>query len=138
MVVEELARQGHQPGRGRLPQARTVYLVLGLCVFAWAPYQEVLQLLWPGCSAGQQPVPNKSSLCRARYRLGWQVLASLFRTIAHPLAQVDTPGAFWRGRRVMAIDGLVLEVPDSPANEQAFGGQRDKCARRRKSAGHSG
>lgn len=130
LVEEELARLGLQPGRGRLPLPRAIYLVVGLCVFAWVPYQEVLQLLWPGCSTGQQPVPNKSSLCRARYRLGWSVLASLFRAIARPLAAAGTPGAFWRGLRLMAIDGSTLEVPDSPANEQAFGGQRDQGGRR--------
>jgi hypothetical protein len=50
--------------------------------------------------------------------------------MAHPLATDQTPGAFWRGLRVMAIDGLTLEVPDNPGNEQAFGGQRDKRGRR--------
>lgn len=131
LLENELAEQGLRPRTaGRLPLARTLYLVLGLCVFTRAPYSEVLQLLWPGCSAGQEPVPNKSSLCRARQRLAWRVVASLFRSIAHPLATVDTPGAFWRGLLLMAIDGLTLEVPYGPANEKAFGGQRDKRGRR--------
>jgi hypothetical protein len=25
-------------------------------------------------------------------------------------------GAFWRGMRVAAVDGFVLDVPDAPAN----------------------
>jgi Transposase DDE domain len=33
----------------------------------------------------------------------------------------DTPGAFYRGMRSMALDGFVLDVPDTPANARAFG-----------------
>lgn len=130
LVEAELAGQSLSQGRGRLPLARTVYLVLGLCVFARTSYQEVLARLWLGCSGGGEPVPNKSSLCRARLRLNWQVLAGLFRTMARPLATSVTPGAFWGGFRLMAIDGLTLDVPTSPANEQAFEGQRDKRGKR--------
>lgn len=126
----ELAEQGLQQGRGRLSAARTIYLVLGLCVFARASYQEVLARLWPGCAGVGEAVPNKSSLCRARLRLSCPVLASLFRTMAQPLATALTPGAFWNGLRVMAIDGLTLDVPASSANEHAFGGQRDRSGRR--------
>lgn len=118
-----------QPGRGRLPLTHTLYLVLGLCLFPEAAYQEVLQLLWPRISA-DQPVPNKSSLSRARYRLGWSVVAELFEAIARPLAKIDTPGSFWSGLRLMAVDGLTLEVANNPANEQAFGGQCDKQGNR--------
>src|SRR3954470_11025334 len=31
-----------------------------------------------------------------------------------------TPGAFYRGMRTMALDGFVVDVPDTPANERAF------------------
>jgi hypothetical protein len=133
-IEEELARQGLEPGRGRLTSARTVYLMLGLCVFSRASYQEVLARLWPAMAGADDPVPNKSSLCRARFRLGAQVMAGLFRSMSHPLA---TPAATTSEAdvdlsrlRLMAIDGLTKEVPDSPANEQAFGGQRDKRGRR--------
>ena len=37
------------------------------------------------------------------------------------LARPETPGAFYRGLRLMGIDGVVLDVPDSPANAAAFG-----------------
>src|SRR5262249_61893454 len=32
-----------------------------------------------------------------------------------------TPGASYRGMRTMALDGFVVDVPDTPANERAFG-----------------
>jgi hypothetical protein len=32
-----------------------------------------------------------------------------------------TPGAFYRGMRAMALDGFVVDVPDTPSNQRAFG-----------------
>lgn len=124
LVGEVLARLGMVPTGGRLALDQVVYLVLGLCVLPDSSYQELLRQLWPRCAPNPLlPVPNKSSLARARARLGWRALADLFVAIASPLATDHTKGAFWRGLRLMAIDGFTLEVPDSPVNEQAWGGQ---------------
>jgi len=65
--------------------------------------------------------PHRSSLCVARQRLGIAPLRRLFQKVVHPLAKPDTPGAFYRGLRLMGIDGTVENVPDSPANAEAFG-----------------
>lgn len=65
--------------------------------------------------------PHRSSLCVARQRLGIPPLRRLFQEVVHPLAKPDTPGAFYRGLRLMGIDGTVENVPDSPANAKAFG-----------------
>jgi hypothetical protein len=37
------------------------------------------------------------------------------------LASPQTPGAFYHGHRLVAIDGTVLNVPDSPENARVFG-----------------
>ena len=37
----------------------------------------------------------------------------LFDSIVRPLATSETPGAFLGGIRVMAVNGTVLDVPDS-------------------------
>ena len=65
--------------------------------------------------------PARSSLCEARQRLGIPPLRRLFYRLARPLAGPDTPGCFYRGLRLMAIDGVSYTVPDSPANARAFG-----------------
>lgn len=65
--------------------------------------------------------PHRSSLCVARQRLGVAPLRELFKNVVRPLAQPDTPGAFYRGFRLVAIDGVVYNVPDTAANEKAFG-----------------
>ena len=37
------------------------------------------------------------------------------------LATPKTPGAFYQGMRLMAIDGFVLDLPDTPDNARIFG-----------------
>jgi hypothetical protein len=48
-------------------------------------------------------------------------LRHLFAQIVRPLAQPTTPGAFYGGYRLVGIDSTVFDVPDSPANDAAFG-----------------
>ena len=48
-------------------------------------------------------------------------MSQLFEQVARPLATPETPGAFLGGLRVMAVDGTVLDVPDSKANAKVFG-----------------
>lgn len=65
--------------------------------------------------------PHRSSLCVARQRLGVAPVRHLFQMTVRPLAQSDTPGAFYRGFRLVAIDGVIYNTPDSEANDKAFG-----------------
>jgi hypothetical protein len=67
-----------------------------------------------------EPTPARSSLCEARQRLGVEPLRELFDRLVRPLATPETPGAFFRGRRLMAFDGTILDAPDSDANAAAF------------------
>jgi hypothetical protein len=45
----------------------------------------------------------------------------LAHKVVRLLGTPDTPGAFSKGLRLMALDGFVLDLPDTPANERAFG-----------------
>jgi hypothetical protein len=65
--------------------------------------------------------PTRSALSKARQRLGIAPARLLFGRVVRLLATADTPGAFFRGLRLMAIDGTVFDVPDSEANALAFG-----------------
>jgi hypothetical protein len=65
--------------------------------------------------------PHRSSLCVARKRLGVAPVRHLFAQTVRPLAQPNTPGAFYGGYRLMGIDSTVFDVPDTPANDAAFG-----------------
>lgn len=52
--------------------------------------------------------------------------------VARPVARVDTPGSWLAGRRLVAIDGTCVDVPDTPANSDHFG--RPPSSRGEKSA----
>jgi hypothetical protein len=67
-----------------------------------------------------EETPHRSSLCVARRRLGIAPVRHLFEQIVHPLAGPETPGAFYRGLRLVGIDGTVYDVPDSDANAAVF------------------
>src|SRR3954463_11326558 len=64
--------------------------------------------------------PHRSSLCVARQRLGVAPVRYLFTQVVRPLAEPETPGAFYRGLRLMGVDGTIFDVPDSAANAAAF------------------
>jgi hypothetical protein len=64
--------------------------------------------------------PHRSSLCVARQRLGIAPVRHLFHQVVRPLARPETPGAFYRGFRLVGLDGTVYDVPDSDANAAVF------------------
>lgn len=127
LVDSVVADTGREQQRSRLLPARlVVYYVLGLALFSQAGYEEVMRNLVEGLAweAGWRQtwrVPSQPAISQARARLGVKPLAELFARGCVPLADEDTRGAFWRGRRVMSIDGTVLDVPDTPANAAEFG-----------------
>jgi hypothetical protein len=66
-------------------------------------------------------VPSTGALSQARQRLGPQPLQALFDRVAVPLARPGTPGAWLRSWRLMAIDGVMIDLPDTEANLGAYG-----------------
>ena len=48
-------------------------------------------------------------------------MALLFERVAQPLAVRDTPGCWLAGRRLVAIDGTCLDLPNTVANDEFFG-----------------
>src|SRR5260370_20936397 len=71
-------------------------------------------------------IPSGEALSKARTRLGPAPLRLLFEKSAGVLARPGTPGAFWRGRRLVSLDGTTLDVQDTEANWQQFGGPSTK------------
>jgi hypothetical protein len=127
VVDRVVAETGRTQQRHRLLPARVVvYLVLALALFSGQAYEEVARLLTEGLAwarrwRGAWQVPTTKAITRARQRLGAEPLRRLFAEVARPLATQGTQGAWYRGWRVLAVDGTTLDVPDSPANAQAFG-----------------
>jgi Insertion element 4 transposase N-terminal/Transposase DDE domain len=128
-VIEECERKEQRVRM--LPAWLVVYGLLMMCLYPDASYQEVLHRVALGSASPRRwPIPHKSAFVRARAKLGWEVMERLFRALAAPLAKVGTPGCFWRGLRVMAIDGTTMEVANTPDNEKAFGGPSTTGRRR--------
>ena len=97
----------------------TCWLVLAMGLLTDMPIRQVFKAarrLLPG-----DWDPDRSSLCKARRRLGPAPVRLLFERLARPLARPHTPGAFYQGWRLVCLDGVVYNVPDSRANAAAFG-----------------
>ena len=99
-----------------------LYYVLALALFQQDSYDDVAENLVGALEGMDEAIPNRSSFTRARQRLGAEPLEAVFRRLSGPVAPDGLDGAFWRGMRVAAVDGFVLDVPDTPANRAAFGG----------------
>ena len=127
LVEQVLLETARREKRTRLLPARlVVYYVIALGLFFGDAYEEVMRKMVGGLrfvQAWERPwkIPTPSALCQARKRLGEAPLRELFERAAVPLATSSTIGA-WLGRwRLMAIDGVTLDVPDTPENVAAFG-----------------
>jgi hypothetical protein len=121
-----LAETGRQTRRERkLNLVITVWVVIGLYLFAHCSVRRVLlklaqgvRLLW---GEGDYPLPGDSALAYRRDQLGVRPLAVLCQRTCRPLATPATPGAFYAGLRLVALDGTVDAVADTPGNVTVFG-----------------
>lgn len=109
-----------------LPARFMVYYVLALALLSPKGYVEVMCLLTQGLSWLRDEVPSRKTatvpaIAKARSRLGEAPLALLFGRVAGPLATPETGGAFWRGFRLVSVDEIVFELPDTAENTAAFG-----------------
>jgi hypothetical protein len=126
LLDEVLNATGRQEKRRRLLPARVmVYYVLALTLFFGDAYEEVMRKLVNGLRFARSwnmnwEVPTVSALSQARTRLGHEPMRELFLRAAVPIAEPHTRGAWYRGRRLMAIDGVVLDAPDTPENAERF------------------
>lgn len=126
-VHEVLRRTGRASERQReLPAHVMVYYAIALALYADVSTREVLRCLlegvrWLGDPATVREPAGKSAISQARTRLGAEPLEALYRAVVEPVAAEATPGAWYRGWRVMSMDGTTLDVGDTQANDRAFG-----------------
>lgn len=110
----------------RLPATTVVWLVIAIGIWTDldipAVFRQVvgtLRSLLLVISAIHPP--SKAALSQARSRLGASCLRQLFLRTAGPIALDRTRGAFYKGMRLLAIDGVHFDLPDTPPNAKAFG-----------------
>src|ERR1700694_2777433 len=109
-----------------LPAHVVVYYVIALALYMHSSYREVLRCLLEGIQWLLDPsavvkVAGKSGISQARTRLGWEPLRQLHDAVVRPIAVRATKGAWYRGLRLVSVDGSTLEVADESANSKAFG-----------------
>src|SRR6266581_184945 len=130
LVGRVVDQAGAREQRSRaLPDRVAVYYLLAMVLFFQSGYGEVWNKLVAGLDwarrfrsrmlLGMQPTPAAITL--ARRRLGWQVMERLLEEAAGPLAGQEQEPAFVSGMRLVAIDGMCLDLPDTPENGAEFG-----------------
>ena len=109
-----------------LPAHVVVYYAIALALYMQSSYREVLRCLLEGVQWLVDPsvrlkVAGNSGISQARTRLGWEPLRQLHDEVVKPIALAHTRGAWYRGWRLVSLDGSTLAVADEQANEAAFG-----------------
>jgi Insertion element 4 transposase N-terminal/Transposase DDE domain len=127
VINEVLDAHGRNSRRIRaFPAVAGVYYVMALSLYPEAAYEAVFSavsqgLAW-GAGAAQPASVGKASISSLRIRIGAQPLADLVRRCCIALADPALhPSAFYRGLRLVGIDGSTFELPDELDNDRAFG-----------------
>jgi len=127
LVDEVIVASGRTERRNRsLPARVMAYFSIGMALYSEGSYEDVLGHLTDGLSwvsgwRESYSPPSKSAIFQARARLGSAPLAALFERVATPIGGQSTPGVWLAGRRLVAVDGTCLDVPDTAVNAEHFG-----------------
>jgi Insertion element 4 transposase N-terminal/Transposase DDE domain len=126
-IHEVLNAHGRNSQRIRsFPAVAGVYYAMALNLYPESSYEAVFAAVSQGLAwqagAPQPAGVSKVAISLLRSRIGWQPLADLVRLCCVPLADAAIhPEAFFRGLRVVGLDGSCFELPDEPAVDEAFG-----------------
>ena len=127
VVHDVLNAHGRNSQRVRsFPAVVGVYYCIALSLYPEAAYEEVFAAVSQGlawAAGASEPVRvSKASISIARSKIGAEPLKALVRRCCVPMAELaHHPQAFYRGLRLVAMDGSNFELPDEPDNEAQFG-----------------
>lgn len=126
LVDEALTAHNRHSKRQRdLPAHAVAYYVMALSLYRGVNTEEVLRVVTEGMDylgdAAIRRKVGKSAISASRTRLGAEVMHYIAEHALTPLAQPQMVGAFYRGLRVVSVDGTTLEVADETSNREAFG-----------------
>lgn len=129
LALQQTDRRGRR--RRRLTPEGIVWLVIAMSLFSHGDVAAIWRQVCGTLAAlreaqlGRTP-PVKSAFSAARRRLGARPLRRLFVSTAGPVAARGAPGAFYKGLRLMALDAVSVDAPDTPANRAAFGASANR------------
>lgn len=127
LVDEVVAQVGRTEQRNRsLPARVMTYFSIGMALYSEGSYEDVLAqltdgLAWASGWTETYSPPSKSAIFQARARLGSEPVQALFERVAKPIGAQATPGVWLAGRRLVALDGMCLDVADTSGNAEHFG-----------------
>jgi Transposase DDE domain/Insertion element 4 transposase N-terminal len=126
MVEESLEEANCPTYRLReLPNDLMTYFPMMMAMQRDSSAMEVLRWILEGqfnvFGRRSNKVTGKGGIANARLRVGWQPLKLLFEKVCKPLSKKVEGHSFFAGRRVLAIDGMVINVPDTQKNAVYFG-----------------
>jgi Insertion element 4 transposase N-terminal/Transposase DDE domain len=126
-IEDILTETGRREQRSRLLPAHVmVRFCQAMCLFFDDDYEEVMRKLVGALKSMSSwrddwTVPSTSAITQARQRLGPDPLRVLFEKTAVPVARRGTKGAWLGARRLMAVDGFMVDLPDTEDNASEFG-----------------
>ena len=96
-----------------------VWLIVGFGLFADKSYRGIFRL----CHDQSVEVPCRATLTAARKRISADLIRLLAEGVICLLARSASsdPSSYYGGLKLMAVDGTLLDCPDSPANRSEFG-----------------
>ena len=126
LVDEALtAHDRHSKRQRDLPAHAVAYYVMALSLYRGVNTEEVLRVVTEGMDyLGEGAIRrkvSKSGISASRTRLGADVMRHIAERALTPLAQPQAKGSFYRGLRLVSVDGTTLEVADEASNREAFG-----------------
>lgn len=112
----------------KLTMVSIVLLCIAMNLFTEEAIDDVMHKLVAGqrfliLSDDESILSGASAICQRRQQLGVAPMVAMYREVCRPLATPDTRGAYLFGLKLMAVDGTVEDLADTPANSSYFGRQ---------------
>src|SRR5260370_11567270 len=108
----------------QLNMVAIVYWLIGLHLYPHLSQRAVYAKMVSGLRRMRdevaESIPVESAFSYRREQLGSELLEELFAQVAGPQATEQRAGAFWKGMRLLALDGTVESLPDAPSNRESL------------------
>lgn len=126
VISQALTECGKGKGRlRRLPLQLVVLLEVAMALYRHLSMSDALARLVQGLGTslrwGLAEAPHSTSISKARDRVGWEVMRTIFRLLADRLNAQVVRTRTLRGLAVRALDGSTARAPDTPGNQGWFG-----------------
>jgi hypothetical protein len=109
-----------------LPAELVVYFIIAMCFWREPRQDKILKIITETVNYIIQGkavtvYPSCAAISKAKTKLGSDVLHKLADLALQPLAPIGLPGAWYKGKRLVAWDGTTFAVPDDTENAEFFG-----------------